>query len=421
MNRRGFLTGLAATAVAGGIAGCAPASSGGGEGNADQAKIMFATWNTDTAKLVNDNIGTFHAVHPGIEVEVQVSPAGPDYWTKLQTQASSGTAPDVFWMNGPHFQLYASNGQLDPIDDLAEVDPAKFPKPLVDLYTYEGKIYGLPTEYAASALWYNQAIFASAGEPLPTDSWTWGDFTGAGARISQKLRSKGIFGIAVAADGEQSYYNSIKQAGGYVINDDGAKSGYAEPGSIAGLKLWADLMQNGTSPTIQQLNDSPADEWFINGKAAMMQGAAFNVATFGESQYADQFQLVPMAKKESNISVVHGVAPVISANSKNKAAARAFLAWICGPDYATKLAARASTIPGLAGTEGPYLASHPDWDLQIFLDAAKAGYPYPVSKNTSAWTNLEATLLPDLWSGKITAEQAGRELATQMDAELAKG
>ena len=152
----------------------------------------------------------------------------------------------------------------------------------------------------------------------------------------------------------------------------------------------------------------------------MMQGAAFNVANFGESQYADQFQVIRMAKKQTDVSVVHGVAPVISAKSKNRAAARAFLAWICGPDYATKLAARASTIPGLAGTEGPYLESHPEWDLQVFLDAAKEGYPYPVSKNTSAWTNLEATLLPDLWSGKITADQAGHDLASRMDAELAK-
>lgn len=424
MNRRGFLGGLAATAIAGVAAGCGKSSDKGAEGSTDKAKISFATWNTDTAALVNDNIGTFHAKHPGIEVDVQVSPHGSDYWTKLQTQASSGTAPDVFWMNGPHFQLYAANGQIDPLDEMiadGSVDPAKFPKPLVDLYTYNGKVYGLPTEYAASALWFNRAIFAAAGEKLPTDAWTWEDFTGAGARISEKLRGKGIFGIAVAADGEQSYYNSIKQAGGFVISEDGMKSGFGEPGSVAGLKLWADLMQNGTSPTIQQLNDSPADEWFINGKAAMMQGAAFNVATFGESPHADKFQVVRMAKKQSNVSVVHGVAPMISSKSKNKAAARAFLAWICGPDYATKLAARASTIPGLAGTEGPYLNSHPEWKLKVFLDAAREGYPYPVSKNTAAWNNLETALLPDLWSGKATAEQTGKELATKMDAELAKG
>lgn len=423
MNRRGFLTGLASVAAAGGIAGCAADQGGGADGSTDQAKITFATWNTDTAKLVNDNLGTFHADYPGIEVEVQVSPAGADYWTKLQTQAGSGTAPDVFWMNGPHFQLYAGNGQLEPIDDLIKdgtVDPAKFPQPLVKLYTYQDKIYGLPGEYASTGLWFNKAIFADAGEAEPTGDWTWEDFAATGARISERLKSKGIYGIAVAADGEQSYYNSIKQAGGYVISDDGRRSGYAEPGSIEGLKLWADLMQNGTSPTVQQLNDSPADEWFVSGKAAMMQGAAFNVANFGESQYAEQFQIVRMPKKQTNISVTHGVAPVISAKSKNKAAARAFLAWISGPDYATKLAARASTIPGLAGSEGPYLASHPDWNLQVFLDAAREGYPYPCSKNTSAWTQLEANRLPDLWSGKITADQAGHELAAGMDAELAK-
>uniref|UniRef100_UPI0012F97FA9 extracellular solute-binding protein n=1 Tax=Sedimentibacter sp. B4 TaxID=304766 RepID=UPI0012F97FA9 len=62
-----------------------------------------------------------------------------DYWTKMQTAVSAGSGPDVFWMNGPNFALYASNGTLAPLDS-SLVDTSNYPKALVDLYSLDGKL-----------------------------------------------------------------------------------------------------------------------------------------------------------------------------------------------------------------------------------------------------------------------------------------
>ena len=61
-------------------------------------------------------IAEFEKENPNITVNVQVTP-WDSYWTKLQTAATGGSAPDVFWMNAPNFQLYANGGVLMPLDD----------------------------------------------------------------------------------------------------------------------------------------------------------------------------------------------------------------------------------------------------------------------------------------------------------------
>ncbi|WP_235045220.1 extracellular solute-binding protein, partial [Microbacterium maritypicum] len=85
---------------------------------------------------MEDIAAAFTKENPNVTIDIQVTPY-KEYFTKLQTAASGGSAADVFWMNGPNFQLYASNGQLAPLDD-GGIDAADYPQGLIDLYTYDG-------------------------------------------------------------------------------------------------------------------------------------------------------------------------------------------------------------------------------------------------------------------------------------------
>lgn len=429
MNRRGFLGGIGALAVVGGLSACGgndTAGGGGGEaGSTDAAELNYYVWNEEQAKIMTKAMPTFNEKYPGIKVNITTTPY-KEYFTKLQTQVSSGTDPDVYAMRGASIDLYASEGLLSPIDDLiseGRIDPANYPPALVDLYKVDGKQYGVPYDYDSVALWYNKAIFDQAGEEYPTDDWTWDDFTGTAARISEKLKGEGIYGCAAEpGDSQISYYNTIPAAGGYVISEDGTTSGYDQPEAIEGLDFWAQLMQNGSAPTIQQLTDQAGSEWFAAAKAAMIYAAAYNAPTFLESDHADDFQIVRLPTKVTNSSVVHGVANVVSARSKNQAAAKALVEWLSGEDYAKLIAASGIIIPAFAGTAEAYLAVKPEWNLQTFIDAAadENGSPYPSSLNTQAWASIEPNVFGDLWSGGKTAEQAGQEMAAQMNALLAE-
>ena len=102
------------------VAGCSTGGGGatGGEYAAApkdlKAEITYGVWDQAQVEAIDANIEAFNKVYPDITVNVNVTPWA-SYWSKLQTQASSDTLPDLFWLNGPNFQVYAANGKIEPI------------------------------------------------------------------------------------------------------------------------------------------------------------------------------------------------------------------------------------------------------------------------------------------------------------------
>ena len=78
--------------------------------------LSYAMWDQAQVPAMNQIIGEFHKAHPNIYVQIQLTP-WTDYWTKLQTAATGGSAPDVFWMTVAYFKYYAAGGVLMPLDD----------------------------------------------------------------------------------------------------------------------------------------------------------------------------------------------------------------------------------------------------------------------------------------------------------------
>ena len=123
-------------------------------------------------------------------------------------------------------------------------------------------------------------------------------------------------------DGQTTYYNTILQAGGTVI--DGDTSGYASEGSQAGIQFWTVLIANGGSPSIQQLTDTTADQWFTSGKLAMYWGGSWFRSALTDLPFSGDITALPLPQGEEQATVIHGVSNVVSASSKNKQAAQAF-------------------------------------------------------------------------------------------------
>lgn len=387
------------------------------------ASITYAVWDEKQRPALDKNIADFNKTYPKIKVTVDLTPWA-QYWTKLQTQGSSNTLPDVFWMNGPNFQLYASNGQLEPLTSLVaakKIDPANYPKALVDMYSLDKVEYGAPKDFDTVGLWYNKAILAKAGVAVPTDKWTWEDFKTAAKTVSTKLHSQGIYGVATDMNGQTGTYNTILQAGGNVISADGKKSGYDNPKTIEGLKFWADLVADGSSPTPKQLSDTPGNVWFTSSKAAFFYGGSWGTADFSNTKNTKDLDVAPLPQGASQATVIHGLANVVSAKSKNKAAALAFAAYLGSKEAQLTQAKTGTVIPAFNGTQEVFVASVPHFKLQVFLDGAKNySFPLPISKNTAAWNQMEADLLPEAFSGQRPVAEVAAELATKMNEALAK-
>ncbi|GAA3666210.1 ABC transporter substrate-binding protein [Microbacterium marinilacus] len=409
---------LTTTACGGG----GPAESGAYETAPSDlsATITYGLWDQNQVPALEESIAAFNEQYPDITVNLSVTPFS-EYWTKLQTQASSDTLPDVFWMNGPNIQLYALGGKIEPITgavDAGDIDPAKYPESLVDLYTVDDVSYGVPKDFDTIGVWINTELFDRAGVEVPSADWTWEDFQDAAAEISEALADEGSYGAAGGMDGQTTYYDTVFQAGGAIV-EDGA-SGYTEPATQAGLQFWADLIASGGSPSMSQLTDTSADQWFTSGKLAMYWGGSWFRPALVDVPFADSVDVLPLPRGEEQATVIHGVANVVASSSENKQAAQALQAYLAGEEAQLRLGEAGSIIPAYEGTQEAFTASMPDVDLQVFLDAVDYSVPLPVSANTSAWNALESELLPQAFSGERTVEDVTAELAEKMDEALAK-
>ncbi|WP_431806567.1 ABC transporter substrate-binding protein [Microbacterium paraoxydans] len=405
--------GALAASTAAVLALSACSSSATGESSDGDITLSYAIWDENQKPAMEDIAAAYTEEHPNVTIEIQVTPY-KEYFTKLQTAVTGGSAADVFWMNGPNFQLYASNGQLAPLDG---VETSDYPQGLVDLYTYDGTLYGAPKDFDTVALWYNKALFDAAGVAYPSAGWTWDDFTAAAAKLTDP--AKGQYGVAASQYGQENYYNSIAQAGGEVISADGTESGYGSPEALEGIELWTDLIADGSSPTAQQMTDTNPEDFFLSGKVAMFQNGSWAAIAYADNaDIGGTVDVAPLpAGPEGNQSVIHGVGNVANAKSPHLDVATDFAAFASGE--AAKIQAETGTvIPAFNGTQQAWVDALPQYDLQVYIDALDTAVPYPVSKNTSAWTSIESEVLSQVWSGAVSPADGLKDLAAQMQTAL---
>lgn len=397
-------------------------SDSGGADSAISGEITYGYWDDNQKEALEQNIEDFNKIYPDVKVVLNQTPWG-QYWTKLQTQAESKTLPDVFWMNGPNLALYGSNGMLEPIDAIVEsgaVDLSNYPDSLNELYSIDSVQYAVPKDYDTIAMWYNKALFEKAGVELPTAEWTWEDFTKAANDISAALKDEGVYGAGVQLSGQESYYNTIAQAGGYVISPDKKQSGFDTPEGIEGLEFWTDLIASGASPTPEQLSDTSASDRFASGKVAMTWDGNWGITKYSESDFSADIDVIDLPRGKEQASVIHGLGYAVSAFSQNKDAAQAFQAYLGSLEAATAQATLGGVIPAYIGTQETFVNSVPEWNLRVFVEAADDySVPYPTSLNGQAWAELEAQLLPPAFSGTVPVPEVAKNLADQMNAILA--
>jgi len=420
----GTRTAVAASAVlalATSTAACSSNASSSSSGSAGGGKVSlsYGVWDATQVPAMQKIIAAFEAQNPAITVTIQQTP-WTDYWTKLQAAASGGSAPDVFWMNGPNFQLYAANNVLRPLTDTdPHPDTSVYPPALAKLYQYKNVQYGLPKDFDTVGLWYNKALFDAAGVAYPTASWTWADFQAAAKKLTDP--AKGVYGVGANLEGQENYYDTIYQAGGSVISADGKKSGYADPATVAGLKFWTDLVAAKESPSLKQMTDTAPLNLFESGKLAMYWGGSWDAKEFsGNDATKNGVDVAPLPAGVKKATIIHGLANVVFAHTSHPAQAEKFAAFL-GSQQAAQIEADTGTvIPAYNGTQQSWVKAYPQYHLQSFLDQLPDAVPYPISKNTAAWNTLETTELTKAWDGSEPIDKAAGDLATAMNAALAK-
>lgn len=404
------------------LTSCGSNDDGNGNAQTSDGKqtVRFAMWDKNQEKIMKEIADKYMADHEDVDIQVELG-TYKDHFTKLETQSQGDVMPDIFFMNAPNFLKFASNDVLEPLDDIISeknINMDDFPDALKDMYKYEDHQYGIPKDWDLGALWYNKEIFDQAGLDYPTNEWTWNDMVEAARKIKES-NIEGVWPIAAPADTQTIVYDTIPQAGGYVINEEKTKSGYDSPEAIEGVKAWVDLIEEELSPNLQTLEDTKPVELFKAGKLAMVIEATWNVPEFmQDDNIKDKIDIVQYPYVKERAVTIHGLSYCMPKSSADNEAAKDFLAYLASPEINDLWAESGTVIPANENSLDKWLNSYPDVNLKAFTDQLEYSHIYPYSKNTSVWNAYEAEELKLIWSGSKTVEEGLKDLATQMNEAL---
>ncbi|WP_026930880.1 ABC transporter substrate-binding protein [Glycomyces tenuis] len=409
-----WIAAAAASASALVFAGCGSGGDGG------DVVLTYATWSEDQKPAMEGIAEAFEAEHPDVDVQVQVLP-WPEYWSTLQVGAAGRTAPDAFWMLADQFPAYAEGGQLLDIADAvadADVDLSAYPESVMDLYDTGEAIYGLPKDYDTNGIWFNKALFDDAGVPYPDDTWTWDDAHAAAQALTDA--DAGVWGIAAPIDRQGGYYNSIYQAGGQVIGDDGTAA-IDSPEAVSGIEFWTRMQADGLSPTLQQLSDTEAVQMFMDGKVAMyFSGSFWAQRLYGDEEFRPNVGVAPLPTGEQRASMISGILNAGYAGTEHPEELAEFLVFASGEEAARIQAESGAVLPAYEGTQQAWLDAMPEFDLQVFVDAVDYSVPLPIAGNAAEWTGLETEYLTPAWNGEQSAAEAAAAYNAAIDEVLAE-
>ncbi|MFB9325165.1 ABC transporter substrate-binding protein [Paenibacillus aurantiacus] len=425
------LAGLAATLT---IAGCASGNETANEpleqaaetAKADQeaAKaepftLQVAVWDEKLKETVQQTFDLYKREHPEADFKLTVTPV-KEYYTKLQTALIGGSGPDLFMMNGPNFNKFASLKLLTDLQPLVEqdaLDTTVYPDGITKLYQYEGHQYGLPYYLGSIGLFYNKALFDAAKVPYPDETWTWETLRANAAKLTDK--TQGTYGYIAANDNQSGVYPLIYQAGGSVISEGGKKSGLDAPESVAALQFMKDLIDEGISPSAQQQLETAPIQLFGSGKAAMVPGGSYDASTL-HGMLGDKLGVAPLPAGKQAGFLVHGSSWVINSKSEHQQEAWAFLKVLTGAPGAELLAKNAVNFPAYKDAVALWMQSIPTLDMNAFVRSLENTGPYPVSKNTAEWQNAIIEEITNGLLGKQSIPDAAAKAASRMNEILAK-
>lgn len=399
---------------------------GASEGGKDKGgKLSVMIWDNYQEPGLKEIIADF-TEETGIEAELQVVQWN-EYWTLLEAGAQGGEMPDVFWMHSNESQRYMSNEILLDLTDKASdselVDMSKYPEEIKELYTYDGKVYGIPKDIDTIALWYNKTMFDEAGVDYPDETWTWDTVVENAKKLTKEDGSQ--YGIAIRNDNNQeAYYNIVYDMGGEIISDDKKTSGYDDPNTIKAMQYIEKLIQDGSMPSMETMSENNPDILLKSGKSAMSFHGSWMVSTFKQEDYIKEncdCAVMPMdADSGRRVSIYNGLGWAAAANGDNTENAWKLIEYLGSEKAQQKQAELGITMSAWDGTSDTWAGCAPEFNLQAYLDMRDDMVVRPYSRNTVTWENRASEIFKDVYSGNMSMEDACKQIAEEMNATLSE-
>ncbi|MDN5901046.1 MAG: extracellular solute-binding protein [Brachybacterium sp.] len=441
LKRRTLLSSFAAAGLLGTAAACSPSSDSGdsGSGSAggggsdaggstggDKGTLTFRLWDQNAVPAYEESLTAFTEAS-GWNVDIDVVPWG-DYWTRLPLDVASGDAADVYWMNSANYVQYKDSEALLDINQVIPDGAAQWEQSVVDLYTRDGGLWGVPQIWDSIALFYNKALVEEAGvdpsslafDPTAdTDSLreagTELTVDGAGKHPGEDgfdADSREQFGFNSQADRQAIIGPMLASNGAQWQEDD--KYVFASPEGIEAFQYMADLINvEDIAPSAADTNENGdfSRDLFTQGKLGLFQSGPYNLLPISEG-VDDSFEwalAAPVAGPAGAKSLVHGVVAVgnAQADEAQQDGITELLTWLGSKDGQLPLAEKGVSFPAHVDAQEAFLDfwDEKGVDVSIFVEAAKDAAEADTGARANAGLTAAIPIFQEVFIGRLTAEE----------------
>ncbi|MBP5198410.1 MAG: extracellular solute-binding protein, partial [Lachnospiraceae bacterium] len=309
---------------------------------ADAASVSSTSGSgRDQATVLKNLVDNYFVRETGIPVNIKL--VNRD---NLLSATLAGYGPDValsVWNREPvNYALRNAVADLSGFEDFDEVK-GRFINGALDMFSYEGGVYGLPYTTSFPMLYYRADILQELGLEVPQ---TWDDFYRCLAVIQKNNMNVGMI------PDYTSYGMLLYQFGGAYYKEDGTESGLSSEAAVQAFSKWTGNYADYRMPVSYDFANR-----FRTGEMPL--GIAdYTVYTY-LSVFAPEirglwgFTVVPGEKKENgevDHSVIAGqMASVILEASDHKEEAWEFLKWWTDTDVQSEYGTEVENILGVAG------------------------------------------------------------------------
>jgi ABC-type glycerol-3-phosphate transport system substrate-binding protein len=433
MRALGALALASATLV---LVGCSSSTSSEATADCPDGVTELAVLRAEGNVPADSQLDAYKESHKCVNFSVTEVPFG-QYSTKLNVALTSSNAPDIIGVDSPANASMASQGALLPLDEYL---PSGYTEDVnsADLQgaTYESKVYSLPVQQVAVALFYNKDLTDAAGVTVPTsldEAWTWDEAKDA-MLACQEQAGEGVEGLAAslfevtvsnttfrdqlflrsAGDPEASESSSAYKTYAAISPDGTTVDGYINsPEAIDAATFYQGLFQgdDAVTSTTQIPNE------FVDGNACFDLTVAPVVGALDQLSFTGGVSPIPYF----TTPIVHSgaVNVAVAAKSKNKEAAAEAVVGLTTGDVETDWANSTNSIPATESSIADSTVLGDPGNKMMLDELAAFGAPRPVTPMYSQYDLYLAKALQSIAQGS-DPQQALDQAVSQIDPLLTK-
>ena len=370
-------------------------SSDGDDGG--PVTLNYWLWDDKQQPAYQACADAFTKANPTITIKFTQT-AWDQYWQNLTTQLAGGSAPDVWTDHASYYAQFVTSNQIldiQPYVDKDKVDLTRYQAGLADLFTKDGKRYGLPKDWDTMAVVYNTKLVkgTSGLKDLTWNPADGGTFEKAIAAATVDANGKTgvdpgfdknhvkVYGFLPEwGDGAQGQngWGDLAVANGFTYLDKnpwGTHYNFDDPKLAQTIGWFKHLIDAGYAPKFDKQSTLSRDAVMESGAGAFTIVGSWTIGTYLGDGAKQKYAFAPLPTGPAGRkTAINGLSDAIYAGTKHPDQAWAWVKFLGSPDCQNLVGGKAVVFPAIKSGTEKALAAHraAGRDVSVFTDEAAA-------------------------------------------------